>query len=296
MFTHTWEAMGTQWYVAVFAEPNQESEILQLWQQIERQTQIFEKRFSRFIPTSEVNAFRDISEPTGATVSPELGELLRFAQIWNKKTQGKFDPAVGGLLEAAGYDAQYSFRPRQPEQWQQPMWSISKTNKLLVSAPMIIDIGGFGKGFWIDAVSHLLVKNGFPYHLVDGGGDMFATQKPDGEGWRVALQNPNDSEKALYVLTLKYQGLAVSDTLKRRWGEWHHVVNPNTKLPANHLVYAAITAPTALVADVLTTCLMVCSEDDWPQLLENTHAGYFTLTQTGSFLVSDHWRGELLDK
>lgn len=304
MFTHTWEAMGTKWHIAVLAPADQtvqseskerEQAFHHLWQLIESETNAFEKRFSRFIPTSEANAWANTPDGGVFPVSPTMRELLTFAQEWKQKTAGKFDPAVGGLLEAAGYNAQYSFQPSSPESWHAPTWEL-RNDTLTVSGSLVIDVGGFGKGFWIDTLSALLTKYGFPFHLVDGGGDMYATTKPNGDGWRIALEFPGRPEEALDVVTLKNEGLAVSDTLKRQWGSWHHVLSPATKLPTKHVPYVAVRAPSALLADGLTTVLMVSEEAVWPELLQDTSAQYICVRHDQILLRSPGWRGELVDK
>lgn len=288
---HQWEAMGTVWYVSAFGDiPNT------LWDKIEQKTAQFEAQYSRFILTSEVNAWRDISEPATATVSQPLATMLEFAQNLKLLTDGRFDPAVGGLLEEIGYDSQYSFRPREPQKWHSPEWSI-QGDQLSVSEKLVIDIGGFGKGFWIDQLSSVLTEAGFPYHLVDGGGDMFATSKPNGEGWRVAIEHPGQPDTARDVVTLHNQGLAVSDTLKRQWGSdglvWNHVLDPLQRNNPQHALAVAVTAPNAMIADALTTAIMVSPAIEWKTLANTFQSPYSVITKNKQVENHQKWSGEI---
>jgi thiamine biosynthesis lipoprotein len=284
--THDWEAMGTHWHISVFGEVSDD-----FWREVEQDSFQFEQQFSRFIAESEVNRWSKVSGAGEAEVSDTLAELLLFAQKLKTLTHGAFDPAVGGLLEAAGYDPTYSFSAKSPEAWRKPEWSISG-NTLHFSGPLVIDIGGYGKGYWIDQLSAKLAKAGYLFHLVDGGGDMFATTKPDGAGWRVAIEVPGKPDEALEVITLNSQALAVSDTQKRAWGEWHHVVDPRQAKPANNVSSAAVVASSAQVADALTTCLMVGERAIWQNLLQYYPAEYL-LTSGSRLEKSTNWIGSI---
>lgn len=290
-----WDAMGTMWHITLDHAADQvvpES----LWTALQASSHQFERQYSRFIPTSEVNRWRQIDQPQTVVVSPALAELLEFSQTLKHRTQGGFDPAVGGLLEAAGYDDQYSLKPKHPLAWQAPNWELQPPNILKVSGPLVIDIGGFGKGYWIDQLSQQLIEAGFPHHLVDGGGDMFATTKTDGTGWRVAIEFPGKPDEALDIVTLQNQALAVSDTLKRNWGEWNHVVDPRSRQPSHQWISAAVIAPSAMVADALTTALMVSPTDLWAGLTDKYQASYLLLTPSKIPRVHQAWPGQLLAK
>src|SRR3989338_3731055 len=70
----------------------------------------FDKRLSRFKENSEANAFRN-AEAGDYPISNEFAVLLAKADDLRKLTDGGYDPAVGGLLGRAGYDAKYSMKP-----------------------------------------------------------------------------------------------------------------------------------------------------------------------------------------
>lgn len=292
--------MGTVWYISTFGEVPSE-----LWQKLEQESARFEAQYSRFIMTSEANAWREIAEPVTTTITEPLAQMLQFAQDLKQLTHGRFDPAVGGLLEEIGYDSQYSFRPSEPEKWHSPEWSI-QGDQLSISEKLVIDIGGFGKGFWIDQLSKMLTDAGFPHHLVDGGGDMYATTKPDGSGWRVAIEQPGMPDTARDVVTLQNQALAVSDTLKRQWGTsgtdtqneqaWHHVLNPITRTNSQQLIGAAVIAPQAMIADALTTAIMVSPAEEWGSISDTYQAQFSVITPQKMVYTHPDWPGEMIDK
>jgi thiamine biosynthesis lipoprotein len=159
-------------------------------------------------------------------------------------------------LEKLGYDQHYNFAhaPTDLPAWQLPHWNVHHRD-LIIDGPVVFDIGGIGKGYWIDHISQLLLKADLPYHLVDGGGDMMGTTKRNGEGWRIALEWPGRPEMAIGLSELKNQAIAVSDTFKRRWKNWHHLISAQSQKPLQEIVGLMAIAPTAFAADQCTSGL-----------------------------------------
>src|SRR4051794_35011653 len=70
---------------------------------------------SRFDPDSEVRQLLD-HVGTPVVVGTVLFEAVRFALALAKTTAGVFDPTVGHLLEAKGFDRNYRTGERTPSQ------------------------------------------------------------------------------------------------------------------------------------------------------------------------------------
>src|SRR5258708_32161 len=167
MIHHSFEVCGTRWTLSIDAVSVSD----EVFTFLENETGIFESSFSRFIPESEVNAFRQVNAGT-YDISPTLSLLLTQALRLQKMTKGGYNASIATLFEKLGYDREYRLR-EAPEHidWTAPVWSVKGT-KLTTTGPVVFDLGGIGKGFWVDALSKMLTKLGFSYHLVDGGGDM----------------------------------------------------------------------------------------------------------------------------
>lgn len=289
MHTISFEALGTGWHIDIDAENipvTLESEMKQLTDQ-------FGQQQSRFINTSEATSFRD--KKAGIyTVSPTLATLLNASQQLRHLTNGGFDPAVATLLEEVGYDAEYrlSQAPNRHEvKWRRPEWSIHG-DQLSIDGPVVFDIGGIGKGYWIDQLSEYLIAQGFPYHLVDGGGDMKATTKKDGSGWNIAIEWPGKPDTAIGQVELKNQGFAASDTFRRRWKQWHHLIHAQQLQPVEHLAGAVATAPTAFLADQCTSALFFSTEKNYSYCAQQLHSEYLIIHPDDAVLMSRHWSGE----
>jgi thiamine biosynthesis lipoprotein len=289
METFSFSALGTQWNILIdeasFAQDDQET--------IVGAVASFEHRFSRFISTSEVNQFRDAAAGTYG-ISREFSLLLTRAESLRSLTGGVYDPAVGGLLERTGYDRTYRLQSDENAvaAYHLPTWSLVD-QQLTLSGNTVFDFGGIGKGYCIDLVSTMLQKMGYEYFLVEGGGDMYGTAKKDGSPYRIALEWPGQPEMAFGVVSLRHQGIAVSDSAKRRWGGWHHIVDPQKKKPIESIIGATAVAPTAFSADCMTSGLFLGEPARYPALALEFGAQFVVFRENGIVETSPDWAGEL---
>jgi thiamine biosynthesis lipoprotein len=270
------ESLGTIWNITVDGDAVSN----QVEQQIYTETEAFNQQFSRFVESSQANSFRNKTAGT-YTVSAVFAELLQFAQKLKQETKGAFDPAVGSLLEAAGYDAEYCFRPNQKKvaAWQAPQWNITG-NRVTIDGNIVFDFGGFGKGYWIDQISKVLLKHDYKHFLVDGGGDMFGTSKQSGKAWKVAVEKPGEPTMAISIVHLQNQAIAISDVFRRRWKGWHHTLDLQQKQPTKTFVGCAVVASTAMVADALTTTLAVTAPQTGAALAKQYAADFLITTDS----------------
>lgn len=252
----------------------------------------FEKRFSRFLLESEVNQFRE-ARPGTHEISEEFSRLLVRADALRGLTQGKYDPAVGRLLEQAGYDPSYRFEEEKTaDEYVLPKWSLVGRN-LTIDGPVVFDLGGIGKGYCIDLVAEFLKERGYVYFLVEGGGDMYGTTKHDGGAYRVALEWPGKPDTAFGIVELRSQGIAVSDSFKRRWKNWHHILDLETKKPVQATIGCAALAKSAFDADCLTSVLFLSSSEVYGKASQELQGEYVVFQENGTVLASQGWPGEL---
>lgn len=280
------QALGTVWSVVVDGSSIPDD----VQRTVVAYARDFESRFSRFLPSSEVNAFREVRAGT-YPISPEFARLLQRAEQLRRLTDGVYDPVVGGILEEAGYGGQSGLRPVSYGE-HVPQWSVSD-DTLTVDGPVAFDLGGIGKGYCIDQVADVVRRAGFEYFLVDGGGDMYATTKADGRPWRAAIEYPGKPELAAGVVELSHQGLAVSDIFRRRFGAGHHLIDVKAQESVQGIVGCAAVAVDAWAADCMTSGLFFASSKRYLDLAQEFEAQYLVFYPDGETRVSPDWSGEL---
>lgn len=289
METFSFSGLGTGWSVLIDGDalrPEIKDNILSY-------TENFEERFSRFLPRSEVNAFRE-SAAGEYELSLDFSYLLRTADRLRLLTDGKYDPAVASILEDAGYGIKEGLALLERKEGNTlPRWSLSE-NIISIDGPIAFDFGGIGKGYCIDGIAAILRKAGYAYFLVEGGGDMVATTKADGSPFRIAIEYPGKPDTAASMIDLSNQGIAVSDIFRRRFGTWHHLIDAQENKPIEDVIGGTAVARDAFSADCMTSGLFFAPPQNYPLLASAFESAYMVFRKDGTAQVSVDWKGELL--
>lgn len=288
MDNFTFQGLGTDWYIAISGDSLKED----VKTKITGYVKTFEATYSRFLLDSENNRFRS-AEAGEYIVSKEFLSLLELADRLRTLTSGTYDPGIGMLLESTGYGAKSALESSgKVDAFKLPKWSIGG-KKLIVDGPIVFDFGGFGKGYCIDQIVNILKESGYKNFLVDGGGDMFATTKEDSSPWNIAIEYPGKPDTALGRILLKNRGIAVSDSFRRQWGKWHHLVNPQQKEIIMHTIGAVAVADSACNADCMTSALFFSESGEYRRAANQYNAEYLVIRGGGLTEVSPLWSGEL---
>jgi thiamine biosynthesis lipoprotein len=220
-------------------------------------------------------------------VPPELYAALQEASAAYVETDGAFDPRVLRTLESWGYDSTLPFRAgrvvldapattwtsarRQRSRWR-PRFDDARRAVRLGRDP--VDLGGVGKGLAVRWAAAALAGAGRA-SLVEAGGDLFAAgDGPDGDGWRVGVEDPRGAREPVAVLRLQDAGAATSSVRVRRWRvagrEVHHIVDPRTGEPADSgLLSVTVVGPDPATAEVWSKALFVAGRGRVRQLADD---------------------------
>ncbi len=212
----TFEAIGTQWWIEIFdGITNEELEATQ--GRLELLSSLFNQEFSRFLPDSQIsilNRERVLQNP-----SEECRALLLYGKKLYLESQTAFNLLTGHILEARGYDANYSFTPNESisQTVCNPLTDIEISEDKITLLCGNVDLGGFGKGWLIDKLKDDLLQRGVQHFLVNGGGDMFGTSLPSGEAITIYLEHPTEAGQYIMETKILNQGFAASSPFKRQW-------------------------------------------------------------------------------
>lgn len=254
---HAFHAMGTEVTVGAPELSLTEEAVL-----AERVAALFEEReqcFSRFRTDSELSSLLASDGPT--VVSPELFDALWSAQRHHANTGGLFEPAVGAMLVALGYDRSFDqgrpdravAGPVPPRASVRELVLEPRSRTVVRPAHLRIDLGGLVKGRTVDEAVQLLPSIG----VVEAGGDAFLRGAgPEGRGWCVEVEDPRDPTRVLATLRVTDRAVATSAANRRRWSVGgaivHHLVDPRTGAPSrSDLAQVTVVAASAELADVL---------------------------------------------
>ncbi len=274
------EALGGITTIGIVIEVGQPTDAL--FARVWRKTFQFEKRFSRFIPESELSQFNS-GAGLKTPASLEFTAVLRAAQELTLRTGGLFNPFVLPALQRAGYiksaveryadDDSPDYTERQvvnPEKLElNEKWS-------RIPHGTAIDLGGCGKGYLADELGAYLRSEGITGYWINISGDI-ATYGYDTSGRPIAIAiqdaGKDGATKATVLCPPERFGVATSGTLKRPSQidslKGHHIIDPRTgKAADTNIRLATICAPTTLEADVLASCAVILGSKEAPKFLK----------------------------
>lgn len=252
----TFQAIGTHWHIQI-DEPIPNHTWVRLQRTIHDRIDSFDKAYSRFRADSLVTR---MSRQASTYDLPDDGyKLLQFYEQLYKITDGLVTPLIGQTLASAGYDAAYSFRAGElesPPRWED-MLSYDR-HQITVRRPVLLDFGAAGKGYLVDLVGEIIRAAGIHSYIINAGGDILH-HSASGQAVPVGLENPQDTSEALGIVNLANQSLCASAGSKRKWGRFHHIIDPTTLQSPQHILASWVVADDTMTADGLATALFFVS-------------------------------------
>lgn len=285
------EAIGTHWVLDIYNELSSTSQA-ELLKKIHQRIDEFDKNYSRFRSDSLVTQMAKSGR--GVFVLPDDAKpLFDLYQKLYGLTNGQFTMLIGATLEQAGYDSSYSLKVGElsvPPTWDEAL----KYNfpNLEVLQPVMLDVGAAGKGYLVDIVAELIEEHGVKNFCVDAGGDI-VYKNQNREPLEVGLENPLDTTQVIGIAKLSNQSLCGSAGNRRKWKDFHHIIDPATLTSPENILATWTVAKTTLVADGLATCLFFTSPE---KLISQFEFEYLILYKDSSIAKSEGFPAELFYK
>jgi len=248
-FAH--EAMACEWGVFIMGEERDYARQAAhaAFSEVDR----LERELSRFVPQSDIARLN--AQPPGEPlrISADTFECLEIAARICAETYGAFDVTVGAFTKRQRADANNENLPvygMHLLEMHRPTLRVA-----IKRAGPSVDLGGIGKGHAIDhAVAVLREWSVGTALLHSGQSTVYAIGRPPSTaGWPVAIRHPADNERTLRRVALC--DAALSGSGARLHGR--HIFDPRTGKPAERPKATWAVAPTAAVADALSTAFMV---------------------------------------
>jgi thiamine biosynthesis lipoprotein len=213
----------------------------------------------------------------------ELVVLLSHCQHLSALSGGAFDVTVQPLwnLYAAHFFATPSPLPGGPHpraiegarrlvDWRGV--DVTARRVSLARPGMGLTLNGIAQGYVTDRVTAILRDHGCDCVLADMGCSELRALggHADGRPWRVGLADPRRPQELAVTLDLRDGALCTSGGYGTKFeatGRYHHLFDPATGGSAQRYVAVSVTAPTAMVADALSTALYVAPPEREPTLL-----------------------------
>ena len=292
-YEHTTAAMGTVVSVRVAGGAPAERP-----QRVQRALAWFaqvESICSRFDANSEVRRLcAHVGTPV--PVSALLFEVLQFALAVAAASDGAFDPTLGALGEARGFDRHWrsslptsaTSAPRDARDvrdvratrdgqrtnaWRTVVLD-ARQHTVMLRIPLLLDLGAVAKGLAIDLAARELAD--CEDFAIDAGGDLYVGgSNSAGKPWSVGLRDPSSPDTVFARLRVRNQSVCTSGDYARvsSDGVSTHLIAPASDDAASddaatRAISATVVAPHAMVADALATAAYIMGPTRGIALLE----------------------------
>ncbi|TBU93365.1 FAD:protein FMN transferase [Phytopseudomonas dryadis] len=241
--------------------------------------------------------------PAGTCMPMPQGvlELVRTGDELNRDSGGAFDLTLEPLLDLWGFGPRGNGERQVPdaEALKEVRGRIGQEHlhvdgdRLCKDLDLQVDFNSIAAGYTVDRIIERLVQLGVRSYLVEATGELKAVgRKPDGQPWRIALEAPRDDQRAIArVIELDGYGISTSGDYRNYFEEqgvrYSHTLDPQTAAPIQHTLAAVtVAAPSTLMADGLSTVLLVLGPEKGYEYAEREGIAAFFVTREGDGFVT----------
>jgi thiamine biosynthesis lipoprotein len=231
-----------------------------------------ERTCNRF---DEASALRQLcfTHCRAVRVPPLLLRALDVALEVARLSNGAFDPTVGAAMEDHGFDRDYRSGGRRRSGVLSRAVSFRDVHMDLVSGtitlaqPLLLDLGAVAKGLAIDLAAVELA--GLGSFAINAGGDVLVRGcNAEGGPWTIGVKDPRRPQELMAVLAMEDGTVCTSGDYERSNECGHHILDPRTREPSGRLSSATVVAPSAMLADALSTAAFVLGPEAGRRFLE----------------------------
>lgn len=204
-----------------------------------------EKTFSRHLEGTQLHSLNKGTAPV--SLSEDLYFAVELCEQFRRATSGYFD--IAALSSTRERPALRTYPPTHQAQRS--------------SEAVLIDFGGFAKGYALEKMRKLLVEEyGIGSALLNFGSSSILGigSHPLGDCWMVS------DEKERVNFRLKDSALSVSG--RARSGK-AHIMDPHTLATVEKDSDVAVTGSSALICEILSTALFAAPRNEWDAIMSH---------------------------
>ncbi len=253
---------------------------------------------------SELSALNTaIAQGRTMHVSPEVAAMLKDAARISAESDGLFNPAIGGLIQAWGFQAD-DFKAVLPDE--KRIAALAKADPQMSdlvfanpSRPPLIrggvaalspdkgrdgegfevgsrnravklDLGGYAKGYALDRAVAILKEQGIRNALINIGGNVMALGQHGARPWRVGIQHPRRPGPIATLELHDGEAIGTSGDYQRYFEldgkRYCHIIDPRTGYPVQGVEAVTILthgARAGLLSDAASKPLFISGAADW---------------------------------
>ena len=218
---------------------------------------------------------RDFYELTSGRVNVAMGSIL---SLWHvARNRGISDPANAALPDSAELE-----QAAEHIRFEEILIDEAASTVYIPDGEMSLDVGAIAKGWATQRVA----ENAPAGMLISVGGNVCATGPKQGEHpWVIGIQNPDGGEY-LHTIYVESGCVVTSGDYQRTYTvdgkKYHHIIDPDTRMPADYWRSVTIVCQDSALADALSTALFLLPLEQGKTLAEKCGANVLWIDTEGN--------------
>jgi len=255
-------AFGTTWTIKVRGS-DVDAELLK--RELEAEINRLEFSLSHWRESSVTADFNHLESTQPFGISPELADLVEFAQKLSVASSGMYDITIAPLTDLWGYGPAGKQPEPTPAQLQAALAKVGAHRLILDKENLTLakghegvklDLGSVLQGYAADRAAALLRAQGQHDYLIEVGGEILASGS-----WRVGIEDPFNPRVMLQTMLLTDRALSTSGLYRAKklaaGKPVSHILSPKTGRPVEPtLEMAVVYHESCFQADGWSTALM----------------------------------------
>ena len=218
---------------------------------------------------------RDYYALTGGRVNVAMGSVL---SLWHHaRNRGVSDPANAALPDMRELE-----QAAEHIRFEEILIDEAASTVYIPDPAMSLDVGAIAKGW----ATQRAAENAPAGMLISVGGNVCATGPKQGEHpWVIGIQNP-DGGDYLHTIYVTAECVVTSGDYQRTYTvdgkKYHHIIDPETLMPAAYWRSVSIVCEDSALADALSTALFLLPLDEGRALAEMSGADVLWIDLEGN--------------
>ncbi|MAY84035.1 MAG: thiamine biosynthesis protein ApbE [Flavobacteriales bacterium] len=216
----------------------------------------------------------------------KLWMMTAYSKWLTKETSGAFDPTIGPLIRAWGWDL--SEAESMDSSKVDSLLALKGYDKLELGDSIgywkqkasVLNFNAIAQGYSIDLMCMLLEEYyGIQNYYVELGGELKVKgRNAKGEFWRIGIDRPideNQGRELIAIIDLEDAAMATSGNYRKFYEidgkKYSHTIDPESGYPVQHsLLSATVISKDCYRADALATAFMVMGVDKAKEFLKKS--------------------------
>lgn len=263
--------------VSIYDEINTENDIESL---IDKRLSEIDKMSSMFIGNG--NGIYELNE-NNVVENEELARLLEYAIDYYNDYSNQFNIALGPVVSVwkkaldECNNNNNCYVPTYEELSNSGSTDandiVIENNVITIKEDMLIDLGGIAKGYCTDEIIKLLNENGYEHFLINAGGNIYGSTKPNGEKFNISIVDPLDNTTSFINLYVKDKTVVTSGDYERFYEvdgkRYNHLINNETLYPSTEYKSVSVITSKSIDGDILSTMLFNLDYDQGIKIVES---------------------------